>query len=58
MEDFLLAGNTGDTGLIGELGRSLGVGNGNPFLPGNILAWKIPGTPWLQFMGSQRDRHD
>ena len=31
VESFLLAGDTGDTGLTAELGRSLGVGNGNPF---------------------------
>ena len=34
------AGDTRDVGLIPGLGRSLGVGNGNPLQ--FILAWKIP----------------
>ena len=55
------AGDTRDGGSILELGRSLGIGNGNPLLPENILAWKIlwteePGR--LQSMGSQSVRRD
>ena len=38
------ARDTKDTGSIPELGRSPGVRNGNPLLPENILAWKIPWT--------------
>ena len=34
------AGDTRDVGSIPGLGRSLGVGNGNPLQ--FILAWKIP----------------
>ena len=36
------AGDARDTGLILGLGRSHGIGNGNPL---SILAWKIP---WSQ----------
>ena len=35
------AGDTRNAGLISGLGRSLGVGNGNPL---HILAWKISWT--------------
>ena len=48
----------GDTDSIPGLGRSPRVGNGTGF---SILAWKIPWTEEpgrLQFMGSQRVRHD
>ena len=50
--------NAEDLGLTPESGRSPGEGNGNPL---SILAWE---NPWaeepgrLQFMGSQRVRHD
>ena len=50
--------NAGDLGSIPGSRRSLGEGNGNQ---SSTLAWKIP---WmedpgrLQFMGSQRVRHD
>ena len=50
--------NSGDVGLISELERSLGEGNGNH---SSTLAWKIPWTEepgGLQSMGSQRVRHD
>ena len=43
-----------DTGLIPELGRSPGVGNGDP-LP-VFLSWTEPGG--LQSMGTQRVRHN
>ena len=51
------AADTGDTGLIPELERSPGGGNGNP---SSILAWEIqwreePGR--LQPVGSHRVRH-
>ena len=48
-----------DSGWIPGLGRSPGVGNGNPLF--SILAWKILWTEepgGLQSMGSQRVRHD
>ena len=51
--------NAGDPGLIPGLGRSPGGGHGN--LLQSILAWRIPWTEEsgrLQFMGSQRLRHD
>ena len=50
--------NAEDLGLIPELGRSPGKGNGNPL---SILAWKIPWTEepgGLPSMGSQTVRHD
>ena len=50
--------NAGDASSIPGLGRSPGMGNGNPF---SILAWKIPWTEepgGLQSMGSQRVQHD
>jgi len=50
------AGDIRDVGLICGLGRSPGGGNGN-----YIFSWKIPWTEEpgrLQFMGSQRVRHD
>ena len=52
------AGDTGDVGLTPGLGRSPGVGNGNP------LQYSCLEIPWteepggLQSMGSQRVRHD
>ena len=52
--------NAGDPGLILQLGRSLGEGNGYP-LQWPTLAWRIPwkGEPGgLQFMGLQRIRHN
>ena len=48
--------NDGDPGSIPGLGRPPGVENGNPLQP--TLAWRIPWTDGLQFMGSQRVRHD
>ena len=36
-----LSANVGDTGDASGLGRSPGVGNGNPF---GLLAWEIPWT--------------
>ena len=51
------AADTGDTGLIPELERSPGGGNGNP---SSILAWRIPWTEepaGLQSTGSQRVGH-
>ena len=51
------AADTGDTGLIPELERSPGGGNGNP---SSILAWEMPGTEepgGLQSMGLQRVGH-
>ena len=54
------AWNAGNLGSIPGLGRAPGEENGNP--PHScILAWKIPWTEepgGLQFMGSQRARHD
>ena len=50
------AGDAGDMGSIPELGRSCGVGSGNPvFLPGKIPWTEEPGR--LQFMGSPRVGH-
>ena len=46
-------GDTGDLGLISELGRSPGGGHGTPaFLPGEIPSTEEPGG--LQSMGFQR----
>ena len=53
-----LPANAGDTGLTLGLGRSLGGRNGNPF---QFYCLENPmdrGTGGLQFMGSQRVRHD
>ena len=51
------AGDARDMGSIPELGRSSGVGNGNPvFLPGKTPWTEEPGR--LQFMGSPRVGHD
>ena len=50
-----LEGDATDMGLVLELGRSPGIGNGS------ILAWKIPWTEEpgeLQSMESQRVGHD
>ena len=50
--------NAGDSGLIPELGRSPGEGNGNP---SNILDWEIPWTEEpgrLQSMVLQRVGRD
>ena len=50
------AGDARDMGSIPELGRSSGVGNGNPvFLPGKTPWTEEPGR--LQFMGSPRVGH-
>ena len=52
------AGNVRDTGSIPGLGRSPGVGNGNPL---QFLAWRIPWTEepgGLQSIGSHRVGHD
>ena len=38
IESSCNAGDTGDVGLIPELGRSLGEGHGHPF---NSFAWRI-----------------
>ena len=51
--------NAGDAGLIPGSGRSPGEGNG--YTHSSILAWRIQWTEepgGLQFMGSQRVRHD
>ena len=42
------AGDTGDAGSIPGLGRSPGVGKGNPL--SSLLAWKIP---WTEHGGLQ-----
>ena len=50
--------SVGDPGSIPGLGRSPGAGNGNP---PQYFAWRIPWTEEpgrLQFMGSQRIRHN
>ena len=50
--------SAGDIGSIPGLGRSPGEGNGNPL---QYSCWEIPWTEepgGLQFMGSQRVRHD
>ena len=50
------AGDTGDTGLTPGLGRSPGVGNGNPL---QSSCWEIPLTEepgGLQSMGSQKSQ--
>ena len=53
-----LACNSGDPSSTPGLGRSPGVGNGNP---SSIFAWRIPWTEEpgrLQSMGSQRVRYN
>ena len=57
-ESTCSARDTGDMGLIPELERSPGEGNGNP---SSILAWRIPGTEepgGLLSMGLHRVGHD
>ena len=52
------AGDARDVGLIPELGRTLEEGMATH---SSILAWRIPWTEEplrLQFIGSQRVRHD
>ena len=52
------AKDTGDVGSIPESGRAPGEGNATH---SSILDWEIPWTEEpdaLQFMGSQRVRHD
>ena len=52
------AGHVRDLDLIPGLGRSPGVGNGNPF---RVLAWEVPWTQkpgGLQSKGSQRVRQN
>ena len=54
--------NAGDIGLIPDMGRSPGEGNGNllRYFPG-FLAWEIPWTEEpgrLQSMGLKRARHN
>ena len=44
------AGDTRDTGLIPGLGRSLGVGNGNP------LQYSCPGNIWVRRISWSRKR--
>ena len=54
-----LLASAGDVSSIPGLGRSLGGGNGT--IHSSIFAWRIPWTQEpvrLQFMGSQRVRHD
>ena len=49
-------GDAGDAGLVSEMGRAPGGGNGNPL---HIFAWEIPWTEepgGLQFMGSQKSQ--
>ena len=51
--------NAGEADLIPGLGRSPGVGNGNPFQYScleNFMSREEPGS--LQFMGSQRVGHN
>ena len=52
-----LHANAGDTGLIPELERSPGEGNGNP-LQDSCLGNPMDRGAWLQSMGLQRIRHD
>ena len=57
-ESTCSARDTGDMGLIPELERSPGEGNGNP---SSILAWRIPWTEepgGLHCIGSQKVKHD
>ena len=52
------AGDSRDMGLIPGSGKSLGVGNGNPFQY-SCLASSMDGEPdGLQSMGSRRVAHD
>jgi len=51
------AGDTGDSGLIPGLGRSLGGGNGNP-LQYSYLENPTEEPGRLQSIGLQRLRHD
>ena len=52
-----LHANEGDTGLIPELERSPGEGDGNP-LQDSWLGNPMDRGAWLQSMGLQRIRHD
>ena len=56
-DDKESAYNAGDTGLILDLGRSPGEGNGNP-LQYSYLEKSTEETGGLQFMGLQRVTHD
>ena len=49
--------NSGDLASIPGLGRSPGVGHGNPFQY-SCLENSMDGGAWLQSMGLQRVRHD
>ena len=52
------AWNAGDPGSIPGLGRSSGEGNGNPLQYSCLENPMEGGAGRLQFMGSQRVRHD
>ena len=52
-----LHANEGDAGLIPELERSPGEGDGNP-LQDSWLGNPMDRGAWLQSMGLQRIRHD
>ena len=52
------AWNAGDPGSIPGLGRSSGEGNGNPLQYSCLENPTEGGAGRLQFMGSQRVRHD
>ena len=52
-----LHANEGDAGLIPELERSPGEGDGNP-LQDSCLGNPMDRGAWLQSMGLQRIRHD
>ena len=57
-ESICNAGDLRDMDLIPASRRSPGGGHGNPF---HIHVWRIPWTEepgGLQFIGSQRGRHD
>jgi len=50
--------NEGDLGLILELGRSPGEGNGNPLQYSCLENTMARGAWWLQSMGLRRAGHD
>ena len=53
-----LPANAGDVGLIPELGRSLGEGNGNPLQCSYLGNPMDRGAWWATVYGSQRVRHN
>ena len=53
-----LPANAGDVGLIPELGRSLGEGNGNPLQCSYLGNPMDRGAWWATVYGSQRVKHD